>query len=921
MKNYIFILLFLVSIIICSKLIAQSNEAIYPDSIHVILEKLKEKDSLAKWLNTRKQISQKLRSENELKKSIASLNYTLNNLWREVITKQEQLELAWIYVNRAYLFEQNGYFLEAQADYIESDKIFTKLELESYNISRFVWHPLGNIYTRLGENELAVYYIQKALKKYKQLRETPDLVDAYNDIGIALINQNKYQSALDVLNRGIAMKIDDPINQALLFTNKAHALLELAELNQGEAVIDSAILFLKRATLLHSRNQYFLELISRYSINSHIIRGKLLQDLDRHEEALEEFWKALSFQNVFKRGKHRQLAKVYISLAKSQLSQGMQLEALNSFHQSLLSAIAEFNDSNILSNPSSKHLYAEVVIGEGLIGKAQAAEMQYFFDGNVQWLLLAMETYQLYFHWEKTIRSEYYYESSKLSFTKELHHATESVLELITLIQAANIEGDWGEMAFQFLEQSKGVLLSESEVNLYQQIPELKDDSVLFQLQLVKKQYELLLSGKSNNNMDRLEVLQKQIFNLENDLRQRFPYYIKTKSENNETLSIESLKEYLNRQDAKLSTYFVGEKSIYCILVRNDDFKLYSINKNHYDNLIFNFLKALYNPEVSVSIYQATSNDLYNLLCPYDTVDNKSRWIVIPDKELNLVPFEALVDRKRGGASSFKSLYYLVSRQVINYSPSAKFFLRKKELSKFPGSFLGIAPEFSGSSNSYLQYSAFEVEKIKNEFGGKIWTVDSIQKEKLIDELPNYQIVHWVSHAGIDSNIVNGAWIAVNSGDDYNSKLYPPDLFPLHLSTSLLTLNACNTASGKYKAGEGIYSLARGFAYAGAQNIVTNLWQANHEVNNQLMNSFYSILKRNGNISIALAEAKRRYLRSEHTDEFGAHPYFWASPILIGNNEILYFESGISSLKLVCIVLSGIVLFLLYFFILRRNNS
>ena len=74
-------------------------------------------------------------------------------------------------------------------------------------------------------------------------------------------------------------------------------------------------------------------------------------------------------------------------------------------------------------------------------------------------------------------------------------------------------------------------------------------------------------------------------------------------------------------------------------------------------------------------------------------------------------------------------------------------------------------------------------------------------------------------------------------------------------------------------------SLARGFYYAGAKNVITSYWNVDDKSTAALFQSFYSKLK-NGKSSNALYLAKKELIN----DEGGkfASPYFWAGFVHIG---------------------------------------
>ncbi|MEZ4981980.1 MAG: CHAT domain-containing protein [Saprospiraceae bacterium] len=102
----------------------------------------------------------------------------------------------------------------------------------------------------------------------------------------------------------------------------------------------------------------------------------------------------------------------------------------------------------------------------------------------------------------------------------------------------------------------------------------------------------------------------------------------------------------------------------------------------------------------------------------------------------------------------------------------------------------------------------------------------------------------------------------------------------MQLNTDLVVLSACETAVGELQRGEGIISLARAFAYAGAKSIITTLWTVNDISSKDLMQSFYASLKKENSKDKSLRDAKLNLIKS---DGEKAHPFFWAGFIGVGD--------------------------------------
>ena len=70
-------------------------------------------------------------------------------------------------------------------------------------------------------------------------------------------------------------------------------------------------------------------------------------------------------------------------------------------------------------------------------------------------------------------------------------------------------------------------------------------------------------------------------------------------------------------------------------------------------------------------------------------------------------------------------------------------------------------------------------------------------------------------------------------------------------------------------------SIERGFMYAGAKSLTTTMWKNNDKTTSQLMNLYYSYLKKGDAKDEAMQKAKKEYLATA-TDDLLKHPYYWA---------------------------------------------
>jgi CHAT domain-containing protein len=97
----------------------------------------------------------------------------------------------------------------------------------------------------------------------------------------------------------------------------------------------------------------------------------------------------------------------------------------------------------------------------------------------------------------------------------------------------------------------------------------------------------------------------------------------------------------------------------------------------------------------------------------------------------------------------------------------------------------------------------------------------------------------------------------------------------LHLNAKLVTLSACNTGVGPV--GEvGVANLGNAFIEAGADTVVSTLWEVDDQTTEHLMADFYGRLASHERKVDALRSAKLALINQ------GLTPFFWASFQVVG---------------------------------------
>jgi CHAT domain-containing protein len=340
------------------------------------------------------------------------------------------------------------------------------------------------------------------------------------------------------------------------------------------------------------------------------------------------------------------------------------------------------------------------------------------------------------------------------------------------------------------------------------------------------------------------------------------------------------------------------------------------------DSLVLQFRQTLLNRDAGR--YTRHAYGLYaRLLEPVRSqLGGITELTVVPEGTISYVPFETLLTRKPGtGADGYAALPYLLNDFTIRYDFSGTFFVQhaQRAVERLPKSLMAYAPSFrSGAADTLapnadrerdnlwpLPGARREVERIAGITGGAFAAGSQASETQFKTSAARHGVLHLATHGLLDDR--NPAYsklvFAPADGEGEDGYLYAYELYNLRLDAELVVLSACNTGVGTIQKGEGVKSLARGFAYAGCANVLMSLWPSSDQATARIMEYFYEELAAGRGKDAALREAKLKYL--QRADALTANPYFWGTFVLIGDSRPVGFP-----LPLWQKVLAGAVLLL-----------
>jgi CHAT domain-containing protein len=101
--------------------------------------------------------------------------------------------------------------------------------------------------------------------------------------------------------------------------------------------------------------------------------------------------------------------------------------------------------------------------------------------------------------------------------------------------------------------------------------------------------------------------------------------------------------------------------------------------------------------------------------------------------------------------------------------------------------------------------------------------------------------------------------------------------------TELVVLSGCDTGLGDIQTGEGVLGLRRAFLYAGARSLLVSLYSVPDQETIRFMSHFYESLKGGAGKLDSFHDAELAVLLAKRRQTGIAHPFYWASFILVGD--------------------------------------
>ncbi len=793
---------------------------------------------------------------------------------------------------------------------------------------------LGVLYTVNGEYAKAEPLLQEALAITEKTlgADDPRMVLSLMNISHLHENRQAYDQALPELQRArvIAEKELEPedFNRIGVLNNLGDLYIFTNRYDEAEPLTESVIEMLEK-----TRGPEYPRLAEPLSNLAVIAREK-----GQYSRALELLQRAKAIREKAYGPRNSQTATTFISIGNVYRAQGDYAKAIDNYQQArdvLETTAGPYHSLTLLT-------YVNVAIAYAALGDIGHA---------VEYQTLSESTLEKSIDLNLAIGSEHE-KSQFLSATSERTDRTISMNASLAPDNPGAID-----LAAVVLLQRKGRVLdavSGSMAALRQRMSP-DDQKLLDELNVTTANLaKLALHGAGKTPIEQYQAqlasLGKQRENLEAEISQRSAEF-RTQARSVTLSTVEaaipakaalvefaSYRPFDPKADSNSRAYGDPHYVVY-VLRRQGEVHWKELGSaKTIDDAVVALRGALRDPERKDLQHLARALDKKIMQPVRALAGDATQLLISPDGELNLIPFEALVDENQ---------QYLVERYSISYLTTGRDLLRlevarashsgpviiadpmfgepaprkpgiaevvsTKQASGNPSRVaarrsMTMAADLSAVYFAPLTGTAVEARAIQLQFPDAQLLTGRAATEAAVKHVNAPSILHIATHGffltnpkppasansandtrGVQANadtenplLRSGLALAgANLGQTGPEKGILTALEASNLNlwgTKLVTLSACDTGVGEIRNGEGVYGLRRAFVLAGAESVVMSLWPVSDYATREMMTSYYKGLKKGLGRGEALRQTKLAMLKRKDRQ----HPFYWASFIQSG---------------------------------------
>jgi CHAT domain-containing protein/tetratricopeptide (TPR) repeat protein len=808
-----------------------------------------------------------------------------------------------------------------------------------------LYQDLGVCYSLQSDWSKAKIYLEKTESIYINfnLAQNEDYINLLN--GLALTNDalGLKTEAARFYEKGVSLAkySKGPLAFNIIY-GYASFLGTNNESQKGEKLLEDALMRAKKVYKNDPAN--YFEVLNNFA--SYLREYKI-----DNKKSIQYYEECLSFlRNNDQLGYLKYIAN--LGYSKSLNASGEPEKALEVI-QSLLFSNQKTRNKNNFENPSADSIKPDINNIRILRAKYEILRSVYKKNNDQKAIIAASNTSEVIVALLDKLRINISEEESRLFLGDRYRTSYLNAIRDFNLLYTTTGDHAYLEKAFEYSEKSKvaGLLTATRELKASQfHIPPeisnlelgLQREIGLYNVRIseessVKNPDDALIRSWKENLLEATRKRDSLILIFE----KQYPEYYSIKY-NTKMLGLDDITSVIGRKGNYIN-YIVSDSVLYTFIANTKNQKLIvtKIDSSFFNNIKkFRNLLSMPSPSDNASEkllqYQSVGHQLYKtLIDPVKAFLISDKVYISPDNILSYVPFEAIPTASAGGKeNTYRELNYLMNEYDISYTYSATLMAEfvKKDINK-SNTLIAFAPSYPEPINiqsvlmsrqsvqgvlNDLPYARKEAEYVADLTGGKLYENGDARESVYKQESGKYDIIHLAMHTLLnDKDPMRSTLIfsqASDSIEDGYLKTY--EVYGIPLKAKMVVLSSCNTGSGLLLSGEGIISLARGFIFSGSQSVVMSMWEIEDKSGTDIVEMFYKYLKEGYTKSAALKKARMNFLKS--ADLLRAHPYFWSTLVVYGDNSPLYHSQKV---KIIVSAIFAVLLLSAGFYFWRRRYS
>jgi len=826
---------------------------------------------------------------------------------------ENSIEAASIYNNLGVVYARKLLRNKALESYLKALEIY-EIEQVADDMYSQILLNVGTEYQRKGEFQKATDYNLHALRNNIDFNGIAHFSNAY-----------LYDSSIYYYDKALVFEKEllksDPRWAMVVYEGKA-----FAELGAGDE--KSALAYIYKAKKLFPDNPE----PDKGSIVLTLDLGEIHQKLKKHDLAIDFFTEAIElYENAYHKN-HPILTDPYFKLSNAYLSMGKYDMALTAMQRSFESNCSDWKPESLLDLPTIDDVINKEHHLSCLQKKAEILKIYRTDETGDHYLAALLSTYDAIDQSIKFVRKSINTLDDKHGLQKLTDHVYEDAIDAYFSAWEKTGKKEYLQKCFYFSESSKnGVLIDAINTQNASDWASLPAD--LLKVEEGNKSdfayYQSLLNEEklktgAERDSSKILLFEEKLYEANRTLdslltifEEEHPGYFQLKYVD-QVFSIADVQDKL-KERAMLLEYFLGDSTAYLFIISKNDFVVERLSDPEaIANLTSAFREGISDFQQSEELMHSDkafkiSSQLHELLLKpasqYVVKNSIEDLVIVPDAELGYIPFELLltksVDEQDRNYANYPflikqyNIVYAYSSSLLKGSTAKKSgnsthlsFAPSYEQGNIPDSVKNTLGKFRNELVS-LTWNKEEVIGINDHFPGDILLDNRATEKSFKENAANASILHLAMHALIDDDQpMNSKLVFYPDKDSLeDGYLHTFELYNMKLNAELVVLSACETGFGKLIKGEGVISLARGFAYAGVPSMVMSHWQVDDQSTSILMNYFYLYLSEGYSKSGALRKAKLTYLSSASPNKL--HPFFWGSFVIIGDDEPISESSSL----------------------------